>query len=78
MEDAEVVPVVPDVVDMSPRAVCNCCRRLSRVLETSARLDVVDAELVAAVVLLLVLLPTPPTLPLSPDGGGGGLSPKLL
>jgi len=73
------VPVVPDVLDMSPKADCNCCRRLFRLLELSATLDVVDAELVEAVVLLLVLLPTPLTLPLSPEGGGGGgPSPKLL
>ncbi len=78
--DAEVVPVVPAVIDMSPRAVCNCCRRLSRLLELSATLEVVDAELVEAVVLLVlpVLLPAPLTLPLSPEGGGGGPSPKLL
>jgi hypothetical protein len=74
--DAEVVPVVPDKLDMSPSADCNCCRRPARLLEVSARLDVVDAELAEAVV---VPLPTPLVLPLSPvGGGGGGPSPKLL
>ena len=76
--DADVVPVVPDALDMSPSADCNCCRRPARLLEVSARLDVVDAELAEAVVGLLPLL-TPPVLPLSPEGGGGGgPSPKLL
>ena len=76
--DADVVPVVPDVLDMSPSADCNCCRRPARLVELSARLEVVDAELAEAVVGLLPLL-TPPVLPLSPEGGGGGgPSPKLL
>jgi hypothetical protein len=56
------------VLELEPSADSSCCIMLSSVLARSDTLDVVDAELVDAVELLLLAPPMPP------GGGGGGPS----
>ncbi len=65
LDEAEVVPVV------EPRLDSSCCIRLSMLLDMSARLEVVEAELVDEVDELPLMPPIPPM----PPGGGGGMLP---
>jgi hypothetical protein len=67
LDEAEVVP------DVAPRLDSSCCIKLSMLLDMSARLEVVEAELVDEVEPLPLIPPILSMSPILPPGGGGML-----